>query len=77
MAWRWLRGRERDGTKLALLVTLGGFGLSLLFILGHDDTLITRNIIDLWLPAAIVVAAGRRSTGIFSFSNCWVIVPLG
>ena len=58
MAWRWLRGRERDGTKLALLVTLGGFGLSLLFILGHDDTLITRNIIDLWLPAAIVVAAG-------------------
>ena len=58
MAWRWLREREREGAKRALLLTLGGFGLSLLFIIGHDDTLITRNIIDLWLPAAIVVAAG-------------------
>jgi 4-amino-4-deoxy-L-arabinose transferase-like glycosyltransferase len=58
MAVRWLRESEREGTRRALLLTLGGFGLSLLFILGHDDTLITRNVIDLWLPAAIVVAAG-------------------
>jgi mannosyltransferase len=58
MAVRWLRESERVGAKRALLVILGGFALSLLFILGHNDTLITRNIIDLWLPGAIVVAAG-------------------
>jgi hypothetical protein len=61
MAWRWLPGRQRAGTMFAVKIALGGFVLSLLFIIGGDDTLITRNIIDLWLPAAIAVGAGLAS----------------
>jgi 4-amino-4-deoxy-L-arabinose transferase-like glycosyltransferase len=37
---------------------LSGFLLSLAFVAAGSDALITRNIIALWLPAAILVAAG-------------------
>ncbi|MGO9903814.1 MAG: glycosyltransferase family 39 protein [Solirubrobacteraceae bacterium] len=39
-------------------LALGGFVLSLAFVAAGSDALITRNIIALWLPAAILVAAG-------------------
>jgi 4-amino-4-deoxy-L-arabinose transferase-like glycosyltransferase len=52
------RGEERRGAVLALGVALAGFGLSLAFIAAGSDTLITRNIIELWPPLAIALAAG-------------------
>ncbi len=50
--------RELAGARVAAALALGGFALALaLVVVGFDD-LITRNAIELWLPAAIVVAAG-------------------
>jgi mannosyltransferase len=39
-------------------LALGGLALTLILIAGGVDDLITRNVIVLWLPAALVVAAG-------------------
>jgi 4-amino-4-deoxy-L-arabinose transferase-like glycosyltransferase len=53
------RGRsERSGAVIAGFLAISGFLLSLLFIAAGSDALITRNIIALWLPAAILVSAG-------------------
>jgi mannosyltransferase len=52
------RARERRPGLLAGGLALAGFLLSLLFIAARSDALITRNIIALWLPAAILVGAG-------------------
>ena len=49
---------ERAGVLVALGLAVGGFALALLLIVAGSDVLITRNLIELWLPAAIVVAAG-------------------
>jgi hypothetical protein len=49
---------ERDGALLAGGLALSGFLLSLAFAAAGSDALITRNIIGLWLPAAILVAGG-------------------
>jgi len=49
---------ERRGAIVAGALALAGLGLSLLFIaLGFDD-LLTRNLLGLWLPAALLVAGG-------------------
>jgi 4-amino-4-deoxy-L-arabinose transferase-like glycosyltransferase len=55
---------ERRGALIAGTIALAGFVLNLLLIAGGVDDLITRNVLSLWPPAAIVVAAGlgaRRS----------------
>ncbi len=50
--------RERGGALVAGGLALAGFSLSVvLAVVGFDD-LITRNIIALWLPAALLVAGG-------------------
>jgi mannosyltransferase len=49
---------ELRGALLAAALAVGGFALGLILLAGEFDDLITRNIIELWLPAAIVVAAG-------------------
>jgi uncharacterized membrane protein len=49
---------ERRGAIVAAFLAVGGFLLSLLFIGVGNDALITRNIILLWLPAALVLSAG-------------------
>jgi hypothetical protein len=49
---------ELRGALVAALLAVGGFGVALVLILSGFDVLITRNLIELWLPAAIVVAAG-------------------
>jgi hypothetical protein len=49
---------EHHGALIACFLALSGFVLSLLFVAGGSDQLITRNIIALWLPAAMVVGAG-------------------
>ena len=48
--------RRRAVAVGALVV--GGLALNLVLIVGGVDDLITRNVIALWLPAALVVAAG-------------------
>jgi mannosyltransferase len=52
------RGSELGGVLVAALLAVGGFALGLVLIVAGFDVLITRNLIELWLPAAIVVAAG-------------------
>jgi mannosyltransferase len=49
---------EQRGAFLAGGLAVGGFVLSLLMIAGGIDNLITRNMIALWLPSALLVAAG-------------------
>ena len=49
---------ERRGALVAGGLAVGGFGLALLFVAVGFDDLITRNIIALWLPAAILIAGG-------------------
>jgi hypothetical protein len=52
---------ERTGALIAGTIAVSGFVLNLLMIAGGIDDLITRNILSLWPPAAIVVAAGLGS----------------
>ena len=49
---------ERDGALVAGGLALAGFVLSLVLVAVGFDDLITRNVIALWLPAALVVAGG-------------------
>jgi hypothetical protein len=48
----------RRGALIAGSIALGGFVLNLLLIGGGIDDLITRNVISLWMPAAVAVAGG-------------------
>jgi mannosyltransferase len=50
------RGSERRGPLVAGGLALGGFVLGLVLVLVGFDDLITRNILALWLPAAVMVA---------------------
>jgi hypothetical protein len=49
---------DRRGALIAGAIALGGFVLNLLLIAVGIDDLISRNVIALWVPAAVVVAAG-------------------
>ncbi len=49
-------GSELGGVLIAALLAVGGFALGLVLILVGFDDLISRNVIELWLPAAIVIA---------------------
>jgi mannosyltransferase len=51
-------GLERRGAYLAGAIALGGLVLSLLLIAAGIDDLLTRNLLALWVPAAIAVSAG-------------------
>ncbi len=50
--------RERSGALLAGGLALVGLILVLMLVAGGVDDLITRNVIVLWLPAALAVAGG-------------------
>ncbi|MFL5824343.1 MAG: glycosyltransferase family 39 protein [Solirubrobacteraceae bacterium] len=50
--------RERPGALVAGGIALAGVVLNLLLIAGGVDDLITRNAIELWMPAAIALAGG-------------------
>jgi mannosyltransferase len=49
---------ERRGALVAGVIAVSGFLLNLMIVAGGADDLITRNVLSLWPPAAIVVAAG-------------------
>lgn len=56
-----LLAAARSARRSALLaggLALGGFILTLIIVAAGSDALITRNIIGLWLPAAVAVAGG-------------------
>jgi mannosyltransferase len=50
--------RERSGALLAGGVALAGLILVLLLVAGGVDDLITRNVVVLWMPAAVAVSGG-------------------
>jgi mannosyltransferase len=50
--------RERSGGLLAGGLAVAGLVLVLLLVAGGIDDLITRNVIVLWMPAALAVAGG-------------------
>ena len=49
---------QRRGAGVAAGLALAGLALSLVLVVAGFDDLIARNILPLWLPAALVVAAG-------------------
>jgi hypothetical protein len=54
----------RDDRRRALAVgslAAAGFGLAMLVVAGGTDTLLTRNLLALWLPAAMAIAVGLGS----------------
>jgi mannosyltransferase len=53
---------ERRPALVAGGLALSGFALSLVLIVAGFDDLITRNIIALWLPAAILLAGGLAAS---------------
>ncbi len=58
---------ERSGAKVAAVLAFGALALNLVVIAGGIDDLISRNLLALWLPAAILIAAGlgaRRAGGL-------------
>ena len=63
VALLWWRGgrRERSGALLAAGLAVAGAVVMLALLAAGVDDLITRNIIVLWLPLALVVAAGLGS----------------
>jgi mannosyltransferase len=52
------RRRERWPALLAAGLAVSGFVISLVFVAAGNDTLITRNILPLWLPCAMAIAGG-------------------
>ena len=71
-AWPVLRSGDRRGAGRGLgacvVMALGGLALCLALLVAGFDDLITRNVLVLWLPAALIVAAGfsalpRRAVG--------------
>jgi mannosyltransferase len=64
LASRTARGRpEWRGALLAAGLAVAGFALALIFVAVGQDTLITRNILGLWLPAAIALGGGLSAIG--------------
>ncbi len=49
---------QRRGALLAGAILAAGIVLSLLLVAGGVDDLITRNVISLWFPAAVLLAGG-------------------
>ncbi|MGH2876366.1 MAG: hypothetical protein ACRDLV_08955, partial [Solirubrobacteraceae bacterium] len=52
------QGSERGGAMVAGALAVTGFALCLVLLAAGFDDLITRNIIVLWLPCAVLVAGG-------------------
>jgi hypothetical protein len=53
---------ERSGAVLAGSIALAGLVLCLLLVAGGIDDLITRNVITLWMPAAVALAGGLAAS---------------
>jgi 4-amino-4-deoxy-L-arabinose transferase-like glycosyltransferase len=49
---------QRRGALVAASIALAGLIINFILIAGGIDDLLTRNVISLWMPAAVAVAAG-------------------
>jgi mannosyltransferase len=52
----------RSGAVLAGAIAVAGLIINLIVVAGGVDDLITRNVISLWMPAAIAVSGGLAAT---------------
>jgi hypothetical protein len=70
---------ERSGAVLAGGIALAGFVLVMLLVAGGVDDLITRNVISLWVPAAIALAGGlaARRAGVAGLAATAVLCAIG
>jgi mannosyltransferase len=70
---------ERRGALVAGTIVLAGFALNLLLVAVGIDDLITRNVLALWPPAAIVVAAGlgARRAGVLGIAAVVAVCATG
>jgi mannosyltransferase len=70
---------ERRRALAAGGLAIGGLVLNLLLIAGGVDDLITRNVILLWLPAALLVAGGlgARRAGLLGIAGAVVLCASG
>ena len=60
-------------------LALGGLVLNLVLVAGGVDNLITRNVIVLWLPAALMVAGGlgARRAGLLGVAGAVALCAIG
>jgi hypothetical protein len=77
LATRSRRG-ERHGVTLAGLA-LAGFGLDLALVAVGIDDLLTRNVIVLWMPAALLLATGLavREAGWAGIAGAAILCAIG
>jgi hypothetical protein len=70
---------ERRAALGAGALAVGGLVLNLILIAGGIDDLITRNVIALWLPAALLVAGGlgARRAGLLGIGAAAVLCASG
>ncbi|MBV8988851.1 MAG: glycosyltransferase family 39 protein [Solirubrobacterales bacterium] len=70
---------ERRGALLAGGIAISGLLLNLLLIAGGVDDLITRNVIALWLPAALLIAGGlgARRAALLGVAAAAVLCVIG
>jgi mannosyltransferase len=71
--------QERRGPLALGAIAAGGLVLNLLLIVAGIDDLITRNIIALWLPAALMVAGGLavRRAGVAGIAAAAILCAVG
>jgi mannosyltransferase len=70
---------ERRGAVMAATIAAGGIVLELLLIAGGIDDMITRNVLALWVPVALVLAAGlgARRAGALGLAGAAVLCATG
>jgi mannosyltransferase len=70
---------ERRGALLAASIVAAGLALQLLLVAGGSDQLITRNVLALWVPAALLVAAGlgARRAGMLGLAGAAALCAVG
>jgi mannosyltransferase len=70
---------ERRGAVVAATIAAGGIVLELLLIAGGIDDMITRNVLALWVPVALVLAAGlgARRAGVLGLAGAAVLCATG
>jgi mannosyltransferase len=68
--------RERRAAMLAGAIAAAGFALALILL---RDDVITRNVIALWVPCALLIAAGlgARRAGLFGLAGAAVLCAIG
>jgi 4-amino-4-deoxy-L-arabinose transferase-like glycosyltransferase len=72
-------GPERRGALIATSLTLAGLVLGFLLVAGGVDNLLTRNVLAIWIPAALAVAGGfaARRAGLLGPTAAAALCAIG